>query len=49
MLRIDVKVSLTDDAPASRLSPSNSLGDPSADKARESLWLILSSVVFEHK
>ena len=46
---LQIEVSLTDDAPPSRPSRPNSLGDPSADKARESLRLILSSVVFEHK
>lgn len=46
---LHIEVSLADDAPASRPSRSNSLGDPSADKARESLRLILASVVFEHK
>ena len=46
---LQIEVSLADDAAASRPSRSNSLGDPSADKARESLRLILSSVVFERK
>lgn len=43
-----IQISLADDAPAPP-SRSNSLGDPSADKARESLRLILSSVVFERE
>jgi len=44
-----IQISLAEDAPAPRPSRPNSLGDPSADKARESLRLILSSVVFERK
>ena len=44
-----IQISLADDAPAPRPAQSNSLGDPSADKARESLRLILASVVFERK
>ena len=43
-----IQISLADDAPAPP-PRSNSLGDPSADKARESLRLILSSVVFERE
>jgi hypothetical protein len=46
---LHVKVSLADDAPAPRPNRPSLLGDPSADKARESLQLILSSVVFEQK
>jgi hypothetical protein len=46
---LQIEVSLTDEAPTSRPSRPDWLGDPSADKARESLRLILSSVVFEHK
>jgi len=47
---LHVKVSLTDDSSSQR-SPSRpgSLGNPAADNARESMRLILSSVVFEPK
>jgi hypothetical protein len=44
---LHIKVSLTDDAAAPRPSLPGSLGDPTADHARESLRLILSSVVFQ--
>src|SRR5579859_5927024 len=44
---LHVKVSLTDDPPGARPSRPGSLGDPAADHARESLQLILSSVIFQ--
>ncbi len=44
---LHIKVSLTEDSSNPRPSRPGSLGDPSADHARESLQLILSSVVFQ--
>lgn len=44
-----IEISMAEDAPASRPSPPNSPVDPTANKARESLRLILSSVVFERE
>jgi hypothetical protein len=44
-----IEISTAEDAPASRPSPSNSPADPAANKARESLRLILSSVVFDRE
>jgi hypothetical protein len=44
---LHIMVSLTDDASGPRPTRPGSLGDPMADHARESLQLILSSVVFQ--
>lgn len=44
---LHIAVSLAEESGRQRPSPSNSLGDPKADSARESLLLILSTVVFE--
>jgi hypothetical protein len=45
--QLHIKVSLTDNSSGTRPSRPGSLGDPAADQARESLRLILSSVVFQ--
>ncbi len=44
---LHIKVSLMEDSSGPRPSRPGSLGDPSADHARESLQLILSSVAFQ--
>ncbi len=44
---LQIEVSLSEEPPAQKVLPSTSLGDPVADSARESLRLILSSVVFQ--
>jgi hypothetical protein len=44
---LQVAVSLADEPVSRRTSPPGSLGDPTADSARESLRLILSSTVFQ--
>ena len=44
-----IRVSLTEDSSTPRPSRPGSLGDPTADNARDSLRLILSSVAFDQK
>jgi hypothetical protein len=46
---VPIEVSMADEPALQKAAQSSSLGDPRADSARESLRLILSSVVFEEQ